>query len=85
MIAWLLDLQLPMQIVPITTNVMSSNPAQTNCTQYNIDVIKFVSDLREIGGSCQGILVSSSNKTDSLNRIRIMVFNATFNNISVIS
>ena len=26
MIVWLLDLQLPMQSVPITTNVVSSNP-----------------------------------------------------------
>ena len=36
MIVWLLDLQLPMQLVPITTNVMSSNPAQKNCTRNNI-------------------------------------------------
>ena len=34
--AWSLDLQLPMQSVPITTNVLSSNPAQTRCTRYNI-------------------------------------------------
>ena len=27
-IIWWLDLQLPMQSVPITTNVVSSNPAQ---------------------------------------------------------
>ena len=30
------DLQLPMQSVPITTNVVSSNPYQARCTQYNI-------------------------------------------------
>ena len=35
-IIWLLDLQLPMQSVPITTNIVSSNPAQTRCTRYNI-------------------------------------------------
>ena len=29
-------LQLPMQSVPITTNIVSSNPAQAKCTQYNI-------------------------------------------------
>jgi len=29
-------LQLPMQAVPITNKVVSSNPAQTRCTQYNI-------------------------------------------------
>jgi hypothetical protein len=35
-IIWLLDLQLPVQSVPITTNVVSLNPAQTKCTRYNI-------------------------------------------------
>ena len=39
--SWLLsygsmDLQLPMQSVPITTNVVNSNPAQAGCTRYNI-------------------------------------------------
>jgi len=29
-------LQLPMQSVPITTNVTSSNPAQARCTRYHI-------------------------------------------------
>jgi hypothetical protein len=29
-------LQLPVQSVPITTNLVSSNPAQTSCTRYNI-------------------------------------------------
>ena len=28
--------QLPMQSVPITTNVVSSNPTQVGCTRYNI-------------------------------------------------
>jgi len=31
-----LVLLLPMQSVPITTNVVSSNPFQTRCTWYNI-------------------------------------------------
>ena len=31
--------------VPITTNVVSSNPAQAMCIRY-----KFVSDLRQVGG-----------------------------------
>ena len=35
-IVWQLDLQLPMQSVSITTNVVSSNPAQGRCTRYNI-------------------------------------------------
>jgi hypothetical protein len=45
MIAWLLDLQLPVQSVPITTNIVSLYPAQVQ--HY---VIKFVSDLRQVGG-----------------------------------
>jgi len=32
----LLDLQLLMQSVPITTDVVSSNPTQTRCPRYNI-------------------------------------------------
>jgi hypothetical protein len=39
--------QLPVQSVPIITNVVSYNPAQERCTRYNI---KFVSDLRQISG-----------------------------------
>jgi len=35
-IVWQLDLQLPMQLVPIPTNVVSSNPTQSRCTRYNI-------------------------------------------------
>jgi len=38
------------QTVPITTNVASSNPTQAICTRYNIMLIKFVSDLRQVGG-----------------------------------
>ena len=37
-VVWLLDLQLPMQLVPITTDVVSSNLNQ------------FVNDLRQVGG-----------------------------------
>ena len=31
-----LDLQLPVESVPITYTVVSSNPAQAKCTRYNI-------------------------------------------------
>ena len=30
------EFTLPMQLVPITTNVVSSNPAQASCARYNI-------------------------------------------------
>ena len=48
-----------MQSVPITINVVSSNPTQE---VYSIQhyVIKLVSDLRQLGG----FLRDSSNKTD---------------------
>jgi hypothetical protein len=36
MIVWYFDIQLPVQSVPITTNVVSSNPAHGSCIQYNI-------------------------------------------------
>jgi hypothetical protein len=34
-VLWL-DVQLPMQSVAITTNIVSSNLAQARCTRYNI-------------------------------------------------
>ena len=57
LIVWKLDLQLPMQSVPITINVVSSNPTQA--IKYH--VIKFVSDLRQV---CGFLRVFSTNKTD---------------------
>jgi len=49
-IIWFLDLQLPIQSVHIITNVVSSNP--THGEMYSIQhyVIKFVSDLHQVGG-----------------------------------
>jgi len=32
-VVWLLDLQLPIQSVPITTNIVSSNHAHVGCTR----------------------------------------------------
>ena len=48
-IIWYLDLQLPVQSVPITTNV-SSNPVHGKVYSIQHYVIKFVSDLRQVGG-----------------------------------
>jgi hypothetical protein len=42
----LLDLQLPMQSVPITTNVVSLNPAHGEVYLMQHYVIKFPSDLQ---------------------------------------
>ena len=47
-----LDLLLPLQSVPITTKVVSSNSAQVEV--YSIHyVINYVSDLRQVGGFLQ--------------------------------
>ena len=51
--------------MPITTNVMSSNLGHSG-------VIKFVSDLRQVGGLLSsGPPVSSTNKTDRLYHIML--------------
>jgi len=44
-IIWLFDLQLPMQSVPITTQVVSSNPTHDEVCSIQHYIIKFVSDL----------------------------------------
>ena len=45
-----MDLQLPVQSVPITTKVASSNSAQGEVYSIQHYVIKFVSDLRPVRG-----------------------------------
>ena len=50
MIVWKLDLQLPVQSVPITTKVVSSNPVHGEVYSIQHYVIKFVSGLRWVGG-----------------------------------
>jgi hypothetical protein len=49
-IAWWLDLQLPMQSVPITTDYEFEFRSGRGVQHY---VIKFVSDLRQVGGFLQ--------------------------------
>ena len=44
-----LYLQLPVQSVPITTNVVSSNPVHGEVYSIKYYVIKFVSDLWQVG------------------------------------
>ena len=43
-------LQLPVQSVPITTKVVSSNPVYGEVYSLQSYVIKFFSDLRQVGG-----------------------------------
>ena len=50
MIVWWLDLQLHVQSVPITTKVVNSNPVHGDVYSIQHYVIKFVSDLQQVGG-----------------------------------
>jgi hypothetical protein len=59
-----------MQSVPITTKVVSLNRVQERHTRY---MIKFVSDLRQVGGFFLGTPVSSTNKTDLHDIAEIML------------
>ena len=51
-IVWYFALQIPtcMQLEPITINVVSSNPAHGDVYSIQHYVIKFVSDMRQVGG-----------------------------------
>jgi hypothetical protein len=48
MIVWWLDLQLPVQLVPITIKFVSSNPSYGEVYSIQFYVIKFVSELRQV-------------------------------------
>jgi hypothetical protein len=48
-IVWKLDLQLHVQSVPITNKVVSLNPVHGEVYSIQHYVIKFVSDLRQVG------------------------------------
>jgi hypothetical protein len=52
-IVWQLDLQLPVQLVPITTKLVSSKPVHGKVYSIQHYVIKFVSDLQQVSGFLQ--------------------------------
>ena len=52
------------QSEPITTKVVSSNPVLGEVLSTQHYVIKFVSDLQQVGDSLRVLWVSSTNKTD---------------------
>ena len=49
-IAWLLDLELPVQSVPITTKIANLNPAHGEVYSIQHYAIKFDSDLQQVSG-----------------------------------
>jgi gamma-glutamylcyclotransferase (GGCT)/AIG2-like uncharacterized protein YtfP len=57
------DLQLRVQSVPLPTEVVSSNPVHGEVYSIQHYVIKFLSDLRQVGGFLWGTPVSSINNT----------------------
>ena len=50
--------------MPITTNVVSSNPIDGEVYSKQYVVIKFVSDLWQVGGFLRMLRFTSTNKTD---------------------
>ena len=52
-IVWWLDKQLPMQSVPITSKVASSNPNHVEVYSIQHYVLKFVRDLRQVSSFLQ--------------------------------
>jgi hypothetical protein len=79
-IVWYLDLQLLMQSVPITTNVVSWNPAQARCNRYNNDnVCQWLATGRWFSPDT---LVSSTNKT-TIHDITEILLKVTLSAITV--
>ena len=61
-IIWELDLQLPVQSVPITTEVLNSNPTHGDVYSIQHYVIKLASDLRQVGDFLRVLLFPPSIK-----------------------
>ena len=59
--------------MPIITEFVSSNPAYGEVYSIQHYVIKFVSDLRHVGGYRRVLLVPSPNKTDRHDIIEILL------------
>ena len=59
--------------MPITTKVVSSNPVHGEVYSIQHYVIKFDSDLRQVGGFSLGTSVSSTNETDCHNITEILL------------
>ena len=71
-----------MQSEPITTNIVSSNPAHGEVHSIQNYVIKFVNDLRAGQWFSLGTPVFSSNKTDN-DDITEIVLKMTLNTITL--
>ena len=73
-IVCLLDLQLPVQSVPFTTRVVKSNPVHGEVYSIQHYVIKFISDLRQVGAWVSpSPPVSFTNKIDRYDITEILL------------
>jgi hypothetical protein len=78
-----LKLQLHTQLVPITTNVVSSNPVDGDVYSKQYFVIKFVSDLWQVGGFLRILRFTSTNKTDC-HELAEIVLKVALNTMTII-
>ena len=81
-IAWLLDLQLPMQSVPITTKYMSSNPAHGEVYLIQHYVIKLFSDLPQVGSFYRVFRFPQPINLTSMNEIIEILLKLTLTTIT---
>jgi hypothetical protein len=70
--------------VPITTNVVTSHPPPGEVYSIQHHVIKFVSDLWQVGGFIWVLRLPSNNKTDS-NDITEILLKEVLNTITLSS
>ena len=63
-IVWQLDLQLPVQSVPITTKIVNSNPTRGEVYSIHQYVIRFIYDLRQVVGFLQVLWFPPIKPTD---------------------
>jgi hypothetical protein len=68
-----MDLQLPVQSVPITTKVVGFNPTHGEMYSIQHNVIKFVSNLQQVSDFFWVLPVFSTNKTDCHNITDILL------------
>jgi hypothetical protein len=65
-----LDLQLPVQSAPISTKVVSLNPAHGEVYSIQHYVIKFVSNLRQVSGFLRVLRFTSPIKLIAMSAVR---------------
>jgi hypothetical protein len=68
-----MDLQLPVQSVPITTKVVNSNLFHVKVYSIQQYVIKFVSDFQQVGCFLRVIRFPFTNKTDRHDNTEILL------------